>query len=224
MGTGAYVVALTGGIGSGKSTVAALFESHGSAIVDTDALAHSLTRAGGEAMEPLREAFGDRLVAPDGALDRAAMRELVFSDAAEKARLEAILHPMIRDAADHALASAAVAAAPYAMLVVPLLFEKMKFHPAVARTLAVDCTGEDQIARVMPRSSLAREAVQAIIASQVSRATRLQLADDIIVNHGEASALAPQVAALDHRYRRMAAARSLADASARADHARRDGL
>ncbi|MFN9127451.1 MAG: dephospho-CoA kinase [bacterium] len=149
-----FVVGLTGGIGSGKSTVASLFVELGAALVDTDALAHALTGPHGDAMPALIEAFGPAVAGPDGALDRARMRERVFSDPIERARLEAILHPMIRAAAQRALDSTA---APYALLAVPLLSGSGGYRERMDRILVVDCSRECQIARVRRRSGLSRQ-------------------------------------------------------------------
>ena len=190
-------IGLTGGIGSGKTTVAERFRALGAAIVDTDEIARALTAAGGEAIPAVREAFGGRFMAPDGSLDRAAMRRLVFADAAALARLEAILHPAIRSASDRALAAAS---GPYALLVVPLLFEKGAWHNRVARTLAVDCDEALQVERTMARSGLARDEVLGVMAAQWPRWRRLQVADDVIWNGAGPAALDPQCERLHRRY------------------------
>jgi len=197
-----FIVGLTGGIGSGKSAAATLFEELGAAVVDTDAIAHELTAPGGTAIAPIRAAFGDEVVAPNGALDRAAMRRKVFTDAQAKGRLEAILHPMIRAEADRR--SAAVRA-PYVVLVVPLLVESGGYRSRVQRVTVVDCPEEVQVARVMSRSGLSAEEARAIMAAQVSREARLAVADDVIDNGGELAALRPQIEALHRRYLEMAA-------------------
>jgi dephospho-CoA kinase len=197
-----FIVGLTGGIGSGKSAAATLFEELGAAVVDTDAIAHELTAPGGTAIAPIRAAFGDEVVAPNGALDRAAMRRKVFTDAQAKGRLEAILHPMIRAEADRR--SAAVRA-PYVVLVVPLLVESGGYRSRVQRVTVVDCPEEVQVARVMSRSGLFAEEARAIMAAQVSREARLAVADDVIDNGGELAALRPQIEALHRRYLEMAA-------------------
>ena len=151
-----FAIGLTGGIGCGKTTVANLFADLGATLVDTDDIAHALTAPGGAAMAPLVEAFGPAFATPDGALDRARMRALVFADPAAKLRLEAILHPRIRDAA---LAAAAAATGSYVMFVVPLLIESGTWRARVTRVLAIDCPEEVQVARVMARSGLTEEAV-----------------------------------------------------------------
>lgn len=197
-----FIVGLTGGIGSGKSAAATLFEEFGAAVVDTDAIAHELTAPGGTAIAPIRDAFGDEVVAPNGALDRAAMRRKVFTDAQAKGRLEAILHPMIRAEADR---RSAAARAPYVVLVVPLLVESGGYRSRVQRVTVVDCPEAVQVARVMSRSGLSAEEARAIMAAQVSREARLAVADDVIDNGGELAALRPQIEALHRRYLEMAA-------------------
>ena len=197
-----FIVGLTGGIGSGKSAAAKLFEELGAAVVDTDAIAHELTAPGGAAVAPIRAAFGDEVVAPNGALERPAMRRKVFADAQAKGRLEAILHPMIRAEADRR--SAAVRA-PYVVLVVPLLVESGGYRSRVQRVTVVDCPEEVQVARVMSRSGLSAEEARAIMAPQVSREARLAVADDVIDNGGELAELRPQIEALHRRYLEMAA-------------------
>ncbi len=194
-----YRVGLTGGIGSGKSTVAALFAECGVAIIDSDAISHGLTQPGGGAIEAIRTAFGDSYLSASGALDRARMRQLVFSDIAAKQRLEAILHPLIR-AQMLAQAEATTEIAPYLLLVIPLLFETANYRELVQRTLVVDCTEPTQIARAMQRSGLTEHEVRAIMAQQISRVERLRRADDIIQNDAELDVLRLQVAQLHQRY------------------------
>jgi len=192
------IVGLTGGIGSGKSTVAALFAEHGAGIVDTDAIAHSLTQAGGEAIAAIRAAFGNDYLTEDGALDRAKMRGLIFSDAAAKQRLEQILHPLIREHAKAQLQQ--LQDKPYVLVVVPLLPESPAFRQLVQRVLVVDCNENIQVARVVGRSRMTEAEARAIIARQTPRADRLRLADDIIHNDVGLDSLAGQVAALHERY------------------------
>ena len=196
------IVGLTGGIGSGKSAVADLFEELGAAVVDTDAIAHELTAPGGAAIEPIRKAFGADVIAPNGALDRAAMRRQVFADAQAKTRLEGILHPMIRTEADR---RSDASRAPYVVLVVPLLVESGGYRSRVQRVSVVDCPEEIQVARVMSRSGLSAEEARAIMAAQVGRDQRLAVADDVIDNSGDLAALRPQVEALHRQYLEMAA-------------------
>ncbi len=192
-----YVVGLTGGIGSGKSTVAELFVAQGAALVDTDRIAHELTAADGAAMPLLRQAFGDLVVAADGALDRAAMRRLVFADASARARLEGILHPMIRELSAERCRAANT---PYVLLAVPLLVESGSYRERCQRILVVDCPESLQIERVMARSGLARAEVEAILASQATRQQRLAVADDVINNDGAPAELDRQVAVLHQQY------------------------
>lgn len=199
-GTKSLVVGLTGGIGSGKSTVAKLFAKHGAATIDADQIARDLTIAGGQAMPIIGAAFGGQFISPDGALDRAAMRVRAFADPTLKARLEDILHPLIREEISQKVIIAAASGAPYIVLEIPLLFDAMSYRQALSRTLSVDCPVGMQIARVKLRSKLSEADVNAIIASQVPRAIRLQLADDVIENvDGEADLLA-SVALLNARY------------------------
>jgi dephospho-CoA kinase len=192
-----YVIGLTGGIGSGKSEAARLFAQRGAAIVDTDAIAHELGAPGGAAAEPIRNAFGAGAIAADGALDRAAIRRLVFSDPAAKRKLEAILHPLIRARSE---ALVARAAGSYVVLVVPLLVESGVDRSRYQRVLVVDCPEEQQVARVTSRSGLAAEEVRAIMATQASRAERLAQADDVIDNSGPIERLDPQVERLHRSY------------------------
>jgi dephospho-CoA kinase len=202
--TGPLLIGLTGGIGSGKTTVANLFAARGVALVDTDLIAHALTGPGGAAMPAIAKAFGDSVLAPDGRLDRAAMRALVFADPDARARLEAILHPMIRAQAATELEQAQ---GLYAMLVVPLMVESGAWLERLDRLLVVDCPTEVQIDRVMKRSALSREQVLAIMATQASREVRLQAADDTIDNRDTPDALPDQVDALHAVYSALATIR-----------------
>jgi dephospho-CoA kinase len=197
------VVGLTGGIGSGKSAVADAFAARGAPICDTDRLAHALTAPGQRGLEAIVAAFGAASTKPDGTLDRARLREQVFADAHARVKLESILHPLIRAAARAEVASWS---APYGMLVVPLLLERGGLSDLMSRVLVVDCPEDEQVRRVMARSGLSEPQVRAIMATQLPRAERLARADDVIDNGGPLSALEPQVAALDRRYRERAAA------------------
>ncbi|KVN91380.1 dephospho-CoA kinase [Burkholderia ubonensis] len=197
-------VGLTGGIGSGKTTVADLFAARGASIVDTDLIAHRITAPGGLAMPAIEQAFGPDFVAADGSLDRAKMRALIFSDDAARRRLEAITHPLIRTETDR---EGRQARGAYVMFVVPLLVESGSWKSRVDRVLVVDCDVETQIARVMRRNRFTREQVEAIIARQATRDARLAAADDVIVNDATTpDALAAQVDALHQRYLAGAAA------------------
>lgn len=192
-----FSIGLTGGIGCGKSTVANIFSALGAAIIDTDVIAHSLTAPKGIAIGAIRATFGDSFITPEGAMDRAAMRSLVFNDAAARKKLEAILHPLIR-----AETARAVDTTPgiYPIFVVPLLLESPQWRNRTTRIVVVDCTEETQITRVMARSQMTREEVMAIMAAQTSRAIRLEKADDIIHNDGDTQALQPQIAQLHRQY------------------------
>lgn len=195
------VIGVTGGIASGKSTVARLFEALGAAVVDTDAIAHELTGPGGDAIEPIRSRFGAQFITADGALDRPGMRALAFSDPQAKRDLEAILHPRIRARAQ---ALVAQAQAPYVLLLIPLLAESGGYPGLIDRVLVVDCDERSQIARARQRSGLDEAQVRAIMAAQASRAQRLALADDVIDNDGPAQALDEQVRRLHVRYLALA--------------------
>jgi len=179
-----YKVGLTGGIGSGKSRVADMLGAWGAAVIDTDVVAHDLTAPGGAAIEPIRQAFGPDVIAPNGALDRPAMRELAFQSPEARRRLEAILHPMIRA---ETRSRASVAKGCYVVFVVPLLVESGRWHTHLDRVCVVDCDPETQIARVQARSGLTRETIGRIMSAQASREERLAVADDVVVNDGETS-------------------------------------
>ena len=175
-------VGLTGGIGSGKSTVARLLANRGALVVDTDAIARRLTQPGGAAIPALREAFGDAVIHPDGGLDREQMRQLVFADATARSKLESILHPMI---SDEALREAAAASgAPVVVFDVPLLVESGRWRDLVHSIVVVDCSEPTQIARVMRRSGWTAEAVKSVIEAQATREQRRLQADDVLVNDG----------------------------------------
>jgi len=180
-----------------------LFATHGVSVIDTDYIAHQLTVAGGPAIASIREEFGDRFINASGAMDRARMRDCVFSDMSAKARLEAILHPLIRVETERA---ATQARGPYLLFVVPLLVESGNWRQRVSRVLVVDCPEQLQIDRVMQRSGLSDVQVRAIMATQVSRTARLAAADDVVLNDGETAALAPQVNRLHTLYTELAAA------------------
>jgi dephospho-CoA kinase len=196
-----FIIGLTGGIGSGKSTAARMLGDLGAGIIDTDAISHALTGPQGGAINALREAFGADCIRADGSLDRQRMREIVFANAAARKRLEGILHPMIRSEVEHRIARAVE---PYLLLVVPLLLEGRGYLPIIRRVLVVDCDPEIQIARVMARSQLTREAVGAIMAAQVDRSTRLAAADDVLDNSGDEASLRAQVERLHGEYLRLA--------------------
>jgi dephospho-CoA kinase len=195
-----FVVGLTGGIGSGKSAAADCFAARGVAVVDTDAIAHELTAVGGAAMPALLAEFGPEVAAPDGALDRACVRRLVFADPAARGRLEAILHPLIRTLSDKRCRDALSA---YVILAVPLLVESGTYRERCNRIVAVDCPESLQISRVMARSKLSEVEVRAIMAAQASREDRLAVADDVLDNGGDLHHLEIQVADLHRKYLRL---------------------
>lgn len=197
-----YTVGLTGGIGSGKSTVADCFAALGVPVIDTDVIARELTAPDGAALEAIRAAFGEAVIQADGTLDRAALRRRVFADAAARHQLEAILHPRIRQAVEQALATLI---APYALIVIPLLVETGGYRDVLKRVLVVDCPEDLQIARVMARSGLAHDEVKAILAAQAGRTERLAAVDDVIVNAATPADLCAEVARLHQRYLSLAA-------------------
>ena len=191
-------VGLTGGIGSGKSTIASLFAEHGAGIIDTDMIAHQLTQAQGEAIPAIRSAFGSDYINAAGELDRSKMRGLIFSDPAAKQRLEMILHPLILEQAKTQIRQ--LRDQPYILVVVPLLPESPAFQQLVQRVLVVDCPEDTQIARVIARNRMNEAEVRAVIALQAPRAERLKLADDVIHNDAGMESLAAQVDILHKRY------------------------
>ncbi|NUA25922.1 dephospho-CoA kinase [Cupriavidus basilensis] len=200
-------IGLTGGIGSGKTRVADLFAARGAALIDTDLLAHEITAPGGLAIPALLEAFGPACLRADGAMDRNAMRELVFSDPAAKARLEGITHPLIRQLTEaRAAAIRASGLHPYLIYVVPLLVESGSWRARVDRVLVVDCSEATQVARVMARNGFSQGQVGAIMARQARRSERLAAADDVVDNEGPPEALPAQVDRLDQLYRTLAGA------------------
>ena len=191
---GIQAIGLTGGIGSGKSTVASQLVALGATLVDTDAIAHALTTPGGAAMPSLRQRFGDDVAGPDGALARARMRALVFADPDAKRALEAILHPMIGAEAQR---QAAAAGDGVVVFDVPLLGESSHWRARCQRILVVDCGAETQVQRVMARSGWSDEQVQRVIALQSPRAQRRAIADAVIFNDGiTPETLADEVAQL----------------------------
>lgn len=189
-------VGLTGGIASGKSTVADMFAGLGVPVIDTDVIAREVVLPGRPALDEIREAFGDGVIAPDGTLDRAAMRAIVFGDDAARRRLEAILHPRI-GAATRAQADAA--GGDYQIIVVPLLVESA-LRGFVDRVLVVDCDEDTQIARLLARDAETEAQARRILAAQSSRAERMAIADDVIVNDGSLDDTRKQVEALHRQY------------------------
>ena len=177
-------IGLTGGIGSGKTTVAAILVACGAQLVDTDAIARQLTQPGGTALPAIVEAFGPQSLAPGGALDREWMRKLVFADATAKARLEALLHPLI---GEEALRQQAAGTGRPIVFDVPLLTESQgprSWRSRVERVLVVDCNESTQLSRVAARPGWSEELARRVVAQQAPRATRRQVADAVIFNEG----------------------------------------
>ena len=193
-------IGLTGGIASGKSQVAEMFAGLGVPIVDTDRIAREVVEPGTPGFTAVRAAFGKGILAADGSLDRAKLRNLVFDDSAARGRLERILHPLIRAAT---LAGLATIDAPYAIVVVPLLLET-DFAALVERILVVDCPREMQLERLMRRDSMTRPRAVSVLAAQIERTARLDAADDVIDNSGTLEHTRVQVAALHARYLELA--------------------
>ena len=173
---------LTGGIGSGKSTVAQMLAQQGAAVIDADAIARSVTLPGGPAILPIALEFGQHLIAADGAMDRDAMRDLVYADADAKQRLEAIIHPLVQLQVRQQEQEAVRAGSHCIVFDVPLLVESGRWRSQLDRVMVIDCLASTQVERVTARSALSREAVQKIMASQASRSRRLQAADIVLFN------------------------------------------
>jgi len=180
--TGTILVGLTGGIGSGKSTVSAMLAEMGARIIDADAISRHLTDAGGDAIEVIRAHFGPTFITPDGAMDRHRMRELAFSDPAAKQQLEAIVHPLVGQAAQRQSREAIDQGLPCLVHDIPLLVESGQWRPRLHRVLVIDCAEETQIERVLARNALPRTEIERIIASQAPRKNRLAAADIVIHN------------------------------------------
>jgi len=204
------VIGLTGGIGSGKSAVSKCFEKLGIAVVDADVAARVVVEPGTPGLARIAEHFGPGVIGPDGALDRAALRGIVFADEAERRWLESVLHPLIGEEIRRGLREAT---SPYAVLVSPLLLEAGQ-DALAHRVLVVDVGEDTQVARTMQRDNNSGEQVRAIIAAQIGRAERLARADDVIENSGSLEELEPKVLALHRRYLELAAAMAAASADA----------
>ncbi|MHB1300446.1 MAG: dephospho-CoA kinase [Burkholderiales bacterium] len=191
-----FGIALTGGIGSGKSTVSSIFGKFGIDIIDTDEISRELTARNGPAIGKILEAFGKDYI-EEGSLNRGKMRKLVFSDESSKKKLEAILHPLIREEVEKRIASVK---SPYYVIVVPLLFETGHYSDLADRILVVDCSESLQIARTTARSKLTRDEVLAIMKNQVARPVRLAGASDVVTNEGGPEVLEMAVAGLHRKY------------------------
>jgi dephospho-CoA kinase len=196
---GLPLIGLTGGIGSGKTTVSNLFAQLGAGIVDTDLIAHQITAPGGKAIPLIRDHFGAEFIDNGGALDRAKMRSLVFQNPEAKKALEEITHPLIRQETLRQANQLADAGAPYLLLVVPLLIESGAWIDQIDYLVVVDCPEETQIQRVMHRSNLSRTEVEAILKAQASRQERLALANTVIDNQGKLSELKSAVQELHQK-------------------------
>ncbi|MDP2878677.1 MAG: dephospho-CoA kinase [Sulfuricella sp.] len=195
------VIGLTGGIGSGKSSVARIFAALGAAVIDTDEIAHRLTAKDTPALAAIIEQFGSSYQLPDGNLDRARLRKRVFSDHAAKEQLEKLLHPLIKQ---QVVSEMAEAQGPYLVLVIPLFFETGAYRDLVDRVLVVDCDENQQISRTMSRSKLSTEEVRSIVAHQVPRAERIKQADDILSNRGNYADLEEHAKELHQHYLTLA--------------------
>lgn len=188
-----WKVALTGGIGSGKSAAANEFEKLGVPIIDSDAIAHSITAPNGAAIPEIVNTFGKEYLNDDGSLNRAKMRALVFNHPDYLKKLEAITHPLIRLAAENAATAAAQKNPPYLIFMIPLLFESKHWQGKYQKIIVIDCPVEQQIRRVQDRNGLNRAEIEKIIEAQASRETRLKNADFVIDNAGSWEYLINQV-------------------------------
>jgi len=185
---------LTGGIGSGKSTVAEMLAGHGAVVIDADAISRTVTARGGSAIAALAAAFGSEFITTNGALDRDLMRQASYADVNARKRLEAIVHPLVGAESARQEAVAIAAGARCIVFDIPLLVESRRWRQRVDRVLVVDCLPEVQVARVVRRSALDADTVRKIIASQASRAQRLAAADLVVSNSGDSrEALAAEV-------------------------------
>jgi dephospho-CoA kinase len=205
-----FSVGLTGGVGSGKSTVGEMLARRGAGIVDADAIAHELTQAGGAAIDAVRAAFGEAVIAADGSLDRSRMRARAFADPGDRARLEGILHPLIRATSNRRAGELAAAGRPYVVFVIPLLVESGDARGRFDRILVVDCSEATQIARARQRPGIDANVARAILAAQATRARRLEAADDVLFNEAPLDEIDARVEILHRRYVELAAASSSA--------------
>ena len=192
------LIGLTGGIGSGKTSVANGFAERGASVIDTDVIARDLTASGGAAISAIQSVFGDTMITAQGAMDRTKMRSLIFSDINQKARLEAILHPMIYS---EVVRQTTKATGLYMVYVVPLLVETGRWNLLnLNRILVVDCDEELQVQRVMQRDKLSEQMVKTIMAQQATRNQRLAVATDVIQNQTTVDALTPEIERLHQWY------------------------
>ncbi|SES96061.1 dephospho-CoA kinase [Nitrosomonas marina] len=196
-----FVIGLTGGIGSGKSTAGEIFAELGVDVIDTDQIARLLTQSGGAAIPAICGLFGDAYITESGALDRQKMRQLIFSDSAHRQKLERLLHPLILDeVSSHVQRSLS----QYVIVVVPLLLETGDYDHLIQRVLVIDCDEQLQVTRTMARSRLSAADVKAIMATQVDRQFRLTKADDIVRNNRDFGHLRAQIVRLHHFYLTLA--------------------
>ncbi len=198
-----FVVALTGGIGSGKTEASKIFAELGVSVTDLDAISRQLTATNQPLIADIAALFGDAYVTPEGALNRAAMRALIFDDATARAKLNALIHPAIYDVALQQLHANQLHLSkniPYQILDIPLLLETPRYLPHINRILVIDCSEATQIARVMQRSQLAEDEVKKIIAAQTPRKQLLTLADDVIENEGNVANLRKKIDGVHQKY------------------------
>jgi len=196
-----YIVALTGGIGSGKSTIANAFAELGVDVVDADVIARQVVEPGQPALQAISEKFGDEMLNADGTLNRASLRQRIFSEPADKLWLNNLLHPLIHQQTRRQLAESQ---SPWSLWVVPLLVEN-NLHQLADRVLVVDVEPSIQLARTMARDNISLEQANKILAAQATREARLAVADDVIDNSGLPESVAPLIAALHQRYLALAA-------------------
>ena len=198
-----FVVGLTGGIGCGKSAAAKIFAELGVQVTDVDVISHELTAANQPLVDDIKTTFGSNYITPEGALDRAAMRKLVFSDEVARAKLNALLHPAIYDAALLKIQANQMHlnnSAPYQVLVVPLLFESPRYMPHINSILVIDCDESTQITRVKQRSQLPESEIISIIKAQITRQNQLSFANDVIINNENVEKLYEKILEVHQKY------------------------
>ena len=196
------IIGLTGGIGSGKSTVARAFEALGTAWVDADDVAREIVLPGEPALLAIKQHFGEQVIHSDGTLNRAALREIIFQSPEQRLWLESVTHPNIRESIMQHLTQLKAQGAPYVLLVSPLLFESGQ-NALVDRTIVIDVPQALQVARTLQRDGVSESQVHAILAAQLPREQRLAQADDVIDNSRDHASMMAQVAKLDQRYRHL---------------------